>query len=175
MYSHAYRGQRTSLDAMPKVPTQIELWDRVSHWLADQQVSGIMLSPPTQLRSYKHHITMLAYPSPHFFLNVSSGAQPKWLQSSDFATSCPSSFLSLHNSPWSPRSRGHHWVDLQVLPLPLWSEAPRICLPRNNCFKIQEKLQHSVHWEICVSRKVILRPYLLLQWIKWDVWAYCWI
>lgn len=78
------------MDAMPKVPTQIELWDRVSHWLADQQVSGIMLSPPTQLRGYKHRITMLALSiPPRFFLTWVLGLKLKWLQSSDFYYKLP--------------------------------------------------------------------------------------
>lgn len=93
--SRAYRGQRTTLDAMPKVPTQIELWDRVSHWLADQQVSGIMLSPPTQLQGYKYRITMLALSIPPLFFkhefwgsNSNDCKAQIWLQAA-LGLSCP--------------------------------------------------------------------------------------
>lgn len=127
----------------------------------------MMSTPPTQLWGYKHRITMLVLSTPFLFKTWVLGLKLKWFQNSDFTTSCLSSFLPLNNSPWSPISKSHCWVDLWVLTLPLWSEAPRI-------FKIQEKCQHSVHWETCVSIKLILKLYLLLQWIKWDVWAYYW-
>lgn len=97
MCSHAYRGQRTTLDAIPKVPIQIELWDSLSlaSWPASLRDHDVYPTYPALGLQTPYHHACLIHP-PSFLKHEFWGSN-----SNDFKTQILLQAALVHSCPWT--------------------------------------------------------------------------